>query len=303
MAQTLENQGGCLYSFGKGSFYALMLLVLPFAVVTLYYDEIKAKVDGISALPVFHEMTRDFKTGAELAGFKFKEQLAAFYADSLVAESRPFFQRKHSYWSRKAVETQLTQKMSRGYHRNIAAYLDYIEKFRDIALEEMRRTKIPASITLAQGLLETDAGRSILAQKAHNHFGIKCRTEPGFRRDGRITDGDFNFHSLAVDCMQMKDDYHWDRFEVYTNPANSFRRHSLLLQDRRYGWMLRRYEVGGIYETPRKIYGHSEVPYYAAWAIGLKSSGYATSRTYAEKLTLIIETYQLWRIDYEAVID
>jgi flagellum-specific peptidoglycan hydrolase FlgJ len=67
--------------------------------------------------------------------------------------------------------------------------------------------------------------------------------------------------------------------------------------------MLRRYEVGGIYETPRKIYGHSEVPYYAAWAIGLKSSGYATSRTYAEKLTLIIETYQLWRIDYEAVID
>lgn len=302
MTNTAENEGGCLYSFGKGSMYALFILVIPFLFVYSYYDEIKARIDGISELPVFHEMTRDFRTGVELAGFKFTEELKAFYADStLNAAKLAHFEHKNAYWHREPVETALTQRLSRGYHRNIKAYLDYIEQFRDIAVEEMRRTKIPASITLAQGLLETDAGRSILAQKGNNHFGIKCKAMKGFRRDGRITDDDFDAHSLAIDCMQMTDDYVWDRFEVYASPAHSFRRHSLLLQDRRYGWMLHRYEVGGVYEIPGKLYGQQEVPYYAAWAVGLKSSGYATSRTYAEKLTLIIETYQLWKIDYEAV--
>jgi flagellum-specific peptidoglycan hydrolase FlgJ len=302
MATTSTQEGGCLYAFGKGSFYALLVFVIPFVLVLRYYDDIKARVDGIAALPVFHEMTRDFRTGAELAGAKFKDQLHTFYADTL---DKPAFQlpigHKNTYWQRHVLETALTHKMSKGYHRNIKAYLDYIETYRDIAAAEMLRTKIPASITLAQGLLETDAGRSILAQKAHNHFGIKCRTNPGFKRDGRISDDDFNAHSLAVDCMQMRDDYAWDRFEVYNTPAHSFRRHSLLLQDRRYGWMLRQYEVGGVYRTSRTLYGQSEIPYYAAWAIGLKISGYATARTYAEKLTLIIETYQLWKIDYETV--
>jgi Mannosyl-glycoprotein endo-beta-N-acetylglucosaminidase len=302
MATTSTQEGGCLYAFGKGSFYALLVFAIPCMLVLRYYDDIKARVDGIAALPVFHEMTRDFRTGAELAGAKFKDQLQTFYADTL---DKPAFQlplgHKNTYWQRDVLETALTHKMSKGYHRNIKAYLDYVETYRDIAAAEMLRTKIPASITLAQGLLETDAGRSILAQKAHNHFGIKCRANPGFKRDGRISDDDFNAHSLAVDCMQMRDDYAWDRFEVYNTPAHSFRRHSLLLQDRRYGWMLRQYEVGGVYRTSRTLYGQSEIPYYAAWAIGLKTSGYATARTYAEKLTLIIETYQLWKIDYETV--
>ena len=302
MEHTSENGGGCLYAFGKGSFYALLVFAIPCWYVFTHYPDIKARIDGISELPVFHEMTQDFRTGAELAGVKFNAQLKAFYADSLYDDSRKMqFAHKNAFWNRQRIENDLTQKLSRGYHANIRAYLDYIERFRDIAAAEMRRTKIPASITLAQGLLETDAGRSILAQIGNNHFGIKCRSEPGFRRDGRITDGDFNYHSLAIDCMQMRDDYSWDRFEVYASPANSFRRHSQLLNDRRYNWMLHQYEVGGVYSVPRKLYGQSEVPYYAAWAVGLKSSGYATSRTYAEKLTLIIETYQLWKIDYEEV--
>ena len=303
MAASTEQEGGCLYAFGRGSCFALFIFVIPFLLVSVYYDEIKAKIDGISSLPVYHEMTRSFRTGAELAGAQFAAQLQAFYADSLSNPAKNLhLKRTKTYWSRQAVETELTQKMSRGYHRNIKAYLDYIEQFKDIASLEMRQTKIPASITLAQGLLETNAGRSILALKGNNHFGIKCRAIPGFRRDGRISDEDFNAHSLAIDCMQMRDDYAWDRFEVYASPAKSFRRHSLLLQDRRYGWMLHKYEVGGLYAIPRKLYGHSEVPYYAAWALGLKSSGYATARTYAEKLTLIIETYQLWKIDYEEIV-
>ncbi len=297
-----EQGGGCLYAFGKGSFYALLLFALPCWYVVTHYDDIKAKIDGISALPVFHEMTRDFRTGAELAGAKFGAHLKAFYADSLLIDTKGLrFAQKNTYWNRQSIEAGLTQKMSRGYHANIRAYLDYIERFRDIAAAEMRQSKIPASITLAQGILETDAGRSILAQKGNNHFGIKCRAEPGFRRDGKITDDDFNYHSLAIDCMQMRDDYAWDRFEVYASPAHSFRRHSQLLKDKRYNWMLPRFQVGGMYSIPRKLYGQNEVPYYAAWAVGLKTSGYATSRTYAEKLTLIIETYQLWKIDYEEV--
>lgn len=302
MTQKAKHEGGCLYSFGKGSFYALVVFAIPALVVRFYYDDIRAYVDGISGLPVFHTMTTNFRTGFELAGKQFKQQLDAFYADTLNTGGKfAPIAHKNSYWNRQVIENELTADLPRGYSGNIKAYLDYVDNYRNLAETEMQRTKIPASITLAQGLLETDAGRSILCIKGNNHFGIKCKTQPGFRRDGRITDSDFNAHSLAIDCMQMRDDYSWDRFEVYSDPASSFRRHSLLLQDGRYGWMLHRYEVGGIYTIPQKLYGQTQVPYYAAWAMGLKSSGYATARAYAEKLTLIIETYQLWRIDYEQI--
>ncbi len=298
----MNDNGSCLYAFGRGSFIALFVLVLPGLLVFLFYDDIKARVDGISELPVFHEMKHEFKTGADIIGVTFARELQQFYADTIeqtTVISTPG--KKGAYWRRAAIEQELQVKLSRGSQANAIAYLNYLEKHRDIAVQEMQRTKIPASITLAQGLLETNAGRSILATKGNNHFGIKCRSRTGFRRDGVIDDNDFNFHSLAIDCMQMTDDYVWDRFEVYRTASDSYRRHSLLLQDRRYGWMLHRYEVGGIYHISKSIYGQNEVPYYAAWSVGLKQSGYATARTYAEKLTLIIETYQLWRIDYEAI--
>lgn len=298
----MNENGGCLYAFGRGSFIAFIIFILPALLVFRYYDDIKARVDGISELPVFHGMKNDFKTGADIVGMTFARELQQFYADTILprtAISAPA--RKGIYWHRAALEEELRSKLSNRYQSNAIAYLDYLEQHRDLAVLEMQRTKIPASITLAQGLLETNAGRSILATKGNNHFGIKCRSRPGFRRDGVIDDNDFDPHSLAIDCMQMTDDYVWDRFEVYRSAKDSYRRHSLLLQDRRYGWMLHRYEVGGIYHISTPIYGLHEVPYYAAWSVGLKQSGYATARTYAEKLTLIIETYQLWRIDYEGV--
>lgn len=298
----MNDNGSCLYAFGRGSFKAFLIILLPALIVYRFYDDIKARVDGISQLPVFHEMKHDFRTGAEIVGTNFARELKEFYADTI--EHRPAIYApgsKGTYWHRATIEQELKEKLSRGSQTNAIAYLDYLEKHRDMAVLEMQRTKIPASITLAQGLLETNAGRSILATKGNNHFGIKCRTRAGFRNDGVIDDRDFDFHSLAVDCMQMRDDYVWDRFEVYRSAKDSYRRHSLLLQDRRYGWMLHRYEVGGIYHLSKSIYGLEDVPYYAAWSVGLKQSGYATARTYAEKLTLIIETYQLWRIDYEAI--
>lgn len=298
----MNDNSSCLHAFGRGSFIAFFVVGLPGLLVYLFYDDIKARVDGISELPVFHEMKHEFKTGADVIGATFARELQQFYADTIEQQtviSKPG--KKGAYWHRAVIEQELKVKLSRGSQANAVAYLSYLEQHRDLAVLEMRRTKIPASITLAQGLLETNAGRSALATRGNNHFGIKCRSRPGFRRDGVIDDRDFNFHSLAVDCMQMTDDYVWDRFEVYRTAGDSYRRHSLLLQDRRYGWMLHRYEVGGIYHISKSIYGLTEVPYYAAWSVGLKQSGYATARTYAEKLTLIIETYQLWRIDYEAI--
>jgi flagellum-specific peptidoglycan hydrolase FlgJ len=102
--------------------------------------------------------------------------------------------------------------------------------------------------------------------------------------------------------VQRTDDYEWDRFEVYPSARESYRRHSLLLQGPRYSWMIRQYEIGEEYPIARKLYGKTLVPYYAAWCVGLKQSGYATAKNYAEMITMIIETYQLWKIDYELIM-
>lgn len=304
MQPQTDTNSGCLQAFGRGSFIALIVFAIPCFLVLRYRSEIEARLSGMNEMPVFQQLSSDFRTGAELAGATFAAELRAFYADSsqrVRSEALPI--RKATYWQRVRVEAQLREKLGRRFQSGMVRYLDYVEQYRDFAELEMRRSKIPASITLAQGILETNAGQSVLATKGNNHFGIKCRARPGFRKDGVIDDRDFDAHSLAVDCMQMHDDYAWDRFEVYPSARESFRRHSLLLQDRRYGWMLREYEVGGIYPIKKTIFGHDRVPYYAAWCVGLKQSGYATARLYAEKLTLIIETYQLWKIDYEAVTE
>lgn len=302
MPPQTDQNGGCIQAFGRGSLIAILVVAIPCFLVLRYRTEIDARLSGLSEMPVFQQLTEEFKTGADLAGATFASKLREFYADSTFrARAEILPKRKSTYWQRDRVEAQLREKLGRRYQSGMSRYLDYVERYRDFAELEMQRSKIPASITLAQGILETNAGKSVLATKGNNHFGIKCRAKPGFRRDGVIDDRDFDPHSLAVDCMQMHDDYAWDRFEVYPSARESFRRHSLLLQDRRYGWMLREYEVGGIYPIKKTIFGHDRVPYYAAWCVGLKQSGYATARLYAEKLTLIIETYQLWKIDYEAV--
>lgn len=302
MQPETDPHSGCLHAFGRGSLLALLVFVIPGYLVLRYRDDIEAKLTGLSEMPVFHQLTDDFRTGAQIAGATFAAELREFYADStLAATQEKLPTRKTTYWQRSRVEADLRTKLGRRFQSNAIRYLDYVEQYREFAELEMRRSKIPASVTLAQGILETNAGQSVLATKGNNHFGIKCRARPGFRRDGVIDDRDFSAHSLAVDCMQMHDDYAWDRFEVYPSARESFRRHTYLLQDRRYSWMLREYEIGGIYPIKKTIFGHDRVPYYAAWCVGLKQSGYATARLYAEKLTLIIETYQLWKIDYEAV--
>lgn len=140
---------------------------------------------------------------------------------------------------------------------------DYIERFHKIAIGEMEKFGIPASISLAQGLIESRAGLSKLAVNNNNHFGIKCFS----RRCGK------------GHCSNFTDDTHKDFFRKFKSPWESWRAHSQLLASGRY--------------TKLKKYGRD----YRKWAYGLKSVGYATDRTYAEKLIGIIERYDLHKYD------
>ena len=146
--------------------------------------------------------------------------------------------------------------------RTNQAYWTYIDKYKDWAIEQMHEYHIPASITLAQGLLESTAGRSRLATVANNHFGIKV---------GGSWTGPYIIQS---------DDAPNDRFRKYKSARDSYIDHSKFLQGKRYQ---------GLYRL-----GSTD---YKGWARGLKTAGYATSPTYAEALIRIIEMYELYRFD------
>ena len=140
---------------------------------------------------------------------------------------------------------------------------EYIQTYKGIAMREMRDHKIPASITLAQGLLESGAGNSALAREARNHFGIKCH---------KGWDGDTYY---------MDDDERDECFRKYRDADESFRDHSDFLRSRsRYAALF-----------------NLEITDYKGWAKGLKAAGYATNRKYAQLLIDRIELYDLTRYD------
>jgi hypothetical protein len=143
------------------------------------------------------------------------------------------------------------------------AYSAYIARYSDMAVDQMKQYGIPASITLAQGLLESDAGRSTLASKCNNHFGIKCHNDWKGRK------------------MYHDDDERQECFRCYGSPEDSYRDHSLFLVN------------GARYKDLFKL-GATD---YKGWAKGLKAAGYATSPTYAQKLIELIERYGLDRYD------
>ena len=139
----------------------------------------------------------------------------------------------------------------------------YVKKYAPAATKNMRFFKIPASITLAQGILESGYGEGTLAKKANNHFGIKCHKE-------------WKGKSITHD-----DDEKDECFRSYKNPLRSYRDHSLFLVDRdRYS---------SLFTLNRKD--------YKGWALGLKAAGYATDPKYADKLISLIERFNLTRFD------
>ena len=140
---------------------------------------------------------------------------------------------------------------------------NYIDQYAKLAVSEMRRTGVPASITLAQGILESGNGQSRLAKEGNNHFGIKCHED----WEGKT--------------MFMDDDLQDECFRVYNNPRRSFKDHSNFLATRS------RYADLFLLDPTD----------YIAWSKGLKAAGYATNPTYAEKLIRIIEDEQLYQYD------
>lgn len=140
---------------------------------------------------------------------------------------------------------------------------NYVKRFSGIAVSEMKRTGIPASITLAQGLLESDAGHSRLAVESNNHFGIKCRSK-----------------CKGCTCRNYTDDDIYDMFRVFDSVRESYREHSKLLDITRYRHL--------------KKLGTKN---YKAWAHGLRKAGYATDKRYAHKLIKIIEEMRLYEYD------
>ena len=146
--------------------------------------------------------------------------------------------------------------------RTNQAFWSYIDKYKDWAIEQMHEYRIPASITLAQGLLESNAGRSRLGTEANNHFGIKV---------GGSWTGPYIIQS---------DDRPNDRFRKYKSARESYVDHSKFLQQKRYQ---------GLYQLGRTD--------YKGWARGLKAAGYATNPAYAESLIRVIEMYNLQQFD------
>lgn len=142
---------------------------------------------------------------------------------------------------------------------------NYVKKYKDVAIEEMHKYKIPASISMAQAIIESRCGESTLAEKNNNHFGIKC-----FRKS-----------CSKGHCSNFTDDTHKDFFRKYAEPWQSWREHSLLLSNPRFKELKK---MGNDYER---------------WAKGLQVNGYATDDEYAEKLIEIIELYGLDELDDE----
>lgn len=161
---------------------------------------------------------------------------------------------------------------AQGIGENIHTYVD---RYAHVAVAEMERYGIPASITLAQGILESACGKSRLATKANNHFGIKCKKH------------------WKGKTIRHTDDAPNECFRAYSSAWESYRDHSEFLKNHRLH----------LYDSLFELDKHD----YVGWAYGLKEAGYATAPNYAPKLVAIIEQYQLYQYDdpvfnYEEVV-
>lgn len=198
--------------------------------------------------------------------------------EHIVPESTPRNRKKTKSSSRKAKDENLANtysNMTYSFGKNESSksktskrkkQAAYVNRFAEVAQKEMRKYGIPASITLAQGLIETNAGDSRLARQNNNHFGMKC----------------FSKKCGKGHCANFTDDSHKDFFRKYKSSWESYRAHSKLLMGKRYRHL--------------KKLGTED---YKGWARGLKKAGYATDKRYAEKLINIIDELKLYQFDNE----
>jgi flagellum-specific peptidoglycan hydrolase FlgJ len=209
---------------------------------TLYWwDEIKFKSNENQKTLLANEATAVSNTLSK----KEKELAAKLSNLSVVFSSSEALQKKG--FSPEVIEMKMS--ICNGY----------ITQYLNIAIEEAEIFNIPVSITLAQGLLESNAGESKLAKKENNHFGIKCKNK-----------------CIGCRCANYSDDDRFDMFRIYDSPWHSFREHSKLILSNRYKHLTKLKRTD-----------------YKSWAKGLKKAGYATDVNYAEKLIKIIEFFKL----------
>ena len=162
----------------------------------------------------------------------------------------------HLFW---AMALLLLNLSACTVYRETSSSGDYAAKYGKIAIRQMKKYKIPASITLAQGILESGHGKSYLAQTANNHFGIKCTADwKGARA--------YKDAEIRNECFKVKDSYN---------------DHSLFLVNRS--------RYAGLFQL--------NIRDYRGWARGLQQYGYATDPAYATKLIRVIEEYKLYRYD------
>ena len=163
------------------------------------------------------------------------------------------------------IETKETQTSTKTYANATERYID---TYKNIAQSEMQLYEIPASITLAQGILESGSGKGTLSVKANNHFGIKCHKWTGAK-------------------VYHDDDKAQECFRKYKDAKYSYRDHSLFLKDRkRYAKLFK-----------------LNIENYKGWAKELRAAGYATDKKYPQKLISLIERYKLYRFDKEVLGD
>jgi flagellum-specific peptidoglycan hydrolase FlgJ len=176
-------------------------------------------------------------------------------------ESKPQFQAPVPAQKKQLAENPKSEENNIPEIKNYTA-ITYIERFKTIAIREMNSSGIPASITLAQGILESGNGNSDLALEGNNHFGIKCTPE------------------WKGKTMLKDDDKKDDCFRVYKTPEESFKDHTEFLKRKRYA---------PLFELDKND--------YEGWATGLKAAGYATNPRYAVLLISLIERYNLNQFD------
>lgn len=328
------------YFFRAVSTFLLAITLAVAVVAGLYFYQHNR--DELENLPIVVGLTDTYLQGVNALGGLSNEAIALFYNQPLVSKAEnqkisgagPAGDAElaiRTSWQRDSILLNLEHKgFSSSKLRQAGRLLDYIDRYKGAALNDMYRSKVPASIKLAQGILESGAGESKLARASRNHFGIKAR--PGRSAQAKIArrqyeaiqDEEFSFTEPAIGVFNQWDDNAYDRFEVYRSVADSYARHSQLLtrpctkgQTGCYAWIWQAFPVSrqewDISSAADSFYhrsgiaakdffgGRTHLPYYAACAAGLKMAGYATSPRYHQKIAYLIETYELWRFDFDLI--
>ncbi len=174
--------------------------------------------------------------------------------------------KKDSRYDSSSYNKRTAPSSSKKMSTNTAVY-DYIANYKEVAMNNMKNYGIPASIILAQGILESGAGRGTLAVTANNHFGIKCHND------------------WTGDSVYQDDDTAQECFRKYNDPSESFKDHATFLTGRN--------RYASLFELPKDD--------YEAWARGLRLAGYATDPNYPEKLISYIERYELYQYDSQVL--